>query len=206
MRLGVFLVFFVATFAVSCNTLVSAEKDNAARHLKGTPTDDLTAESEERSLNDIKIMKEINAGIKAAGLGASEKVSTAVVAAANAASKQQKALMAVKSFNNIEAKTTAAATTVAKDWKKLANAVEAGASFKKLDVNSPKWKEAFTTAKQTSKIRITEAQAAKITQAAAKQMAKNPSKSRKAQEFLLVSLGLGATVLVLAGLDLMIST
>ncbi|KAG6618508.1 RxLR effector protein [Phytophthora cinnamomi] len=161
MRLSVFLLLVVATIAVSCNIVVTAEKATTGRrHLKGTQND-LDAVNEERGI-------------------------TSLVAKA------------------AEGKTTAL-TGATKNWQKLSKAVESGAHLK-LDTTNSKWKTAFTKLKETGQIKgVTEAQAARLTEAAAKEMVKNPAKASKFKKFLQITFGAALTALIFVGVNAMAS-
>ncbi|KAG6618430.1 RxLR effector protein [Phytophthora cinnamomi] len=190
MRLSVFLLLVVATIAVSCNIVVTAEKATTGRrHLKGTQND-LDAEDEERGLS-----ADLLAKMRAQGLIGAEKVATA-------GTKVDDVLNAVKAA---EGKTTAL-TGAAKNWQKLSKAVESGAHLKKLDATNSKWKTAFTKLKDAGQIKgVTEAQAARLTEAAAKEMVKNPAKSSKFKKFLEITFGAALTALIIVGINSMIS-
>ncbi|KAE9316033.1 hypothetical protein PF008_g19109 [Phytophthora fragariae] len=196
MRLSVFLVLVVATFALSCNILVSAEK---SRHLKGTQTDGLTVEDEERGNFDVLLTKMKSAGM----IGAGEKAATNVAAAGN---KWQNALKKMKDLETVESQTTGAVTGAAKNWQKLSKAVESGAHLKKLDTTNSKWKTTFAKLKEGGQLKgVTETQAIKITETAAAEVAKNPSKWRYVKKFLELSFGAALTALIVVGFNSMIS-
>ncbi|KAE8905101.1 hypothetical protein PF005_g16165 [Phytophthora fragariae] len=196
MRLSVFLVLVVATFALSCNILVSAEK---SRHLKGTQTDGLTVEDEERGNFDVLLTKMKSAGM----IGAGEKAATNVAAAGN---KWQNALKKMKDLETVESQTTGAVNGAAKNWQKLSKAVESGAHLKKLDTTNSKWKTTFAKLKEGGQLKgVTETQAIKITETAAAEVAKNPSKWRYVKKFLELSFGAALTALIVVGFNSMIS-
>ncbi|KAG6618834.1 RxLR effector protein [Phytophthora cinnamomi] len=194
MRLSVFLLLVVATFAVSCNIVVSAEKATTGRRqLKGAQTNDFDAEDEERGIESLvaKVKGMFGAG-KVAGVG---KV-------AAAGTKADDVLNAVKAA---EGKTTAL-TGATKNWQKLSKAVESGAHLKKLDATNSKWKTAFTKLKEAGQIKgVTEAQAARLTEAAAKEMVKNPAKASKFKKVLEVTFGAALTALIFVGINAMAS-
>ncbi|KAE8997370.1 hypothetical protein PR003_g19175 [Phytophthora rubi] len=145
--------------------------------------------------------------MKSAGMiGAGEKAATNVAAAAATGNKWQNGLKKVKDVKTVESQATGAVTGAAKNWQKMSKAVESGAHLKKLDTTNSKWKTAFAKLKEGGQLKgVTETQAVKITETAAAEVAKNPSKWRYVKKFLELSFGAALTALIVVGFNSMIS-
>nr|AEK81109.1 Avh288 [Phytophthora sojae] len=261
MRLSLFLVLVVATFAV----LVSAEKTTTARRLKRA--DDLTAHEEERNILATTVsglasgaekflspallaklpntfrknpaaVNKVDDGAAGAVVAADKVADPAVIAKVEDALKKDPAALnkvddaaagavdkvadpaviakiedALKknpaALNNVDdaaAGATGAATGARKIWDKLADTALSGGRLKKVDTTTTQWKTEWAKLKGNPQLAgITEAQAVKMTEAAAKEVVKNPSKWRHVKKFFEIAFGAVLTGLIVAGFNSMIS-
>ncbi|OWZ13350.1 RxLR effector protein [Phytophthora megakarya] len=120
--------------------------------------------------------------------------------------KWQSAISKIKVINVLNPSKLRAQTTSDKAWETASVKLNAGAKLEKLDTSpSGKWKTTFDQFKATSQLKnVDEAQAAKITETVAQEVAKNPSKWRYIKKIALITFGAVATALIIVGLVSMI--
>ncbi|GMF20250.1 unnamed protein product [Phytophthora lilii] len=200
MRLNFFLVLVAAAFILSCFAFTSAqeiaqideeviseflaklvEDDNAGRYLKGTHKS--TEEEQELSDEERVVIRPL-----------------AQVKWQNALTKL-KATNALTKVGQIQTKGLAQ-----KNWGSALSKLKATGQLKSLPTTNSKWQSAFTKLKASGQLKgATEGQIVKITEGAAQEIAKKPSKWRYVGKALKFVFGASIAGLIYLSFDAMIS-